>query len=278
MYDVGDTVPLSFTVTDTTEKKVAATVVLTVTLPDATTATPSVSTPSVGIYTATYTPSQAGRHTYRWVASGAASKTGSAMFNVRSAAPTGIISVDDARAHLRMTAADEGVEDEELAEVIEAASRAVERHVGHVVARRTVTERHYVRGCGSSSLVTIARPILSLTSVKSIDGATTWTTSNLDLNNDAGILYVRAGNLFHGPLEVIFVAGQTIVPENYVEATEIIVAHLWEIQRSATLGRTTARSVFGANDQESLMTPGGVGFAIPHRAIELLGGRPPLVG
>ena len=42
----------------------------TITLPDLTTASASVSNPSTGSYTATYTPTQVGLHRVRWVGTG----------------------------------------------------------------------------------------------------------------------------------------------------------------------------------------------------------------
>lgn len=68
MYDLGDVVPLTVTVKDATGTLVdAGSVTCVITLPDGTTATPSVSHPSTGVYTATYTPPVAGRFRAKFI-------------------------------------------------------------------------------------------------------------------------------------------------------------------------------------------------------------------
>lgn len=70
-YDLGDVVTLTATIRDDDGQPVDATaVVCTVTAPDATTSTPAVSHPAVGVYTATIEPATAGRYLARWVATG----------------------------------------------------------------------------------------------------------------------------------------------------------------------------------------------------------------
>lgn len=71
-YDLGDVVTLTTTVHDGSGQPAdAGDVVCTVTAPDATTTTPVVAHPAVGVYTVTLTPAVAGRHLVRWVATGA---------------------------------------------------------------------------------------------------------------------------------------------------------------------------------------------------------------
>jgi len=59
----------------------ATTVVVTVTLPDTTTSTPSVTHDSVGNYHADYTTTQTGTHTYKFVSTGVVT-VGSSTFIV----------------------------------------------------------------------------------------------------------------------------------------------------------------------------------------------------
>jgi hypothetical protein len=69
--DVGDTWLIGFEVRDLdTEELTDATVTVTVTRPDATTATPAAVHESTGVYTATYELLAAGRHTAKVVSSG----------------------------------------------------------------------------------------------------------------------------------------------------------------------------------------------------------------
>ena len=70
-YDLGDVVTVGVTVKDSAGVAAdATTVVATVTLPDATTATPTVAHTGTGLYSVAYTPTMAGQHQIRWVATG----------------------------------------------------------------------------------------------------------------------------------------------------------------------------------------------------------------
>jgi hypothetical protein len=60
------------------------------------------------------------------------------------------------------------------------------------------------------------------------------------------------------------------VPDNYITATQIICAHLWQTQRVQTLG---SGPTFGGDTSFSPQL--GLGYALPNRALELLGGRAP---
>ena len=122
MFDLGDVVPLAVNVKDTAGALANATaVVLTITLPDGTTATPSVTNSSTGVYSATYTPAVAGRFGVRWVATGTNASTYVDAFTV--AAGAGLISLDEVKAFLNITST---TNDEELREFVAAATVAAE--------------------------------------------------------------------------------------------------------------------------------------------------------
>src|ERR1044072_2726207 len=113
----------------------ASAAVLTITLPDGTTATPTVANPpgQTGKYTADYVTQQAGRHTARWVfTSPAAAYTD--VFDVREAAPPMLFSLAAAKKKLDIPSTSTG-DDEELREYIEATTACVEHFVGAVVPR-----------------------------------------------------------------------------------------------------------------------------------------------
>lgn len=69
-YDLGSVVGRAIEVRNAAGALTAATVVATVTLPDGTTATPAVSTPSTGTYTVDYLTTQTGRHLLSWAVTG----------------------------------------------------------------------------------------------------------------------------------------------------------------------------------------------------------------
>lgn len=141
-FDIGDAIPLSWAITLDGEAT-NATVVLTVTTPAGVASTPTVSNPSVGSYTASYTPSAAGTYVFRWVASGAVVAVDEGSFLVR--APQGAreyVTLPEIKAHLSVPADDDD-DDDKLARVIRSASRAVERHCGRTFWRSTATTRTF---------------------------------------------------------------------------------------------------------------------------------------
>jgi hypothetical protein len=239
---------------------------LTLTLPDGSTLTPAVPLPSAtpGKLRVDYVTTQVGRHTWRMVTS-APTTAYSDVFDVRPAFPGGIVSLADARAQLNMGPT-ETADDDELRGFISAATGAVERALGRVVVRRTVTDRFDVGGATTQVLLRNV-PVLSLTSAISTDGATTWTVGNLRVDGETGLVTVTAGAPLAGSVAFTYQAGLPIVPEDYRLAGLIIIQHLWETQRG-TMG------VQLGGDSEPYMP--GRSFAIPRRALELL--DPPLPG
>lgn len=288
MYDLGGVIDLEYTSTAAGSGTLvnATTVTVTITLPDGTFVTPTVSNPSTGRYSAQYTTVQIGRHVVRWLAVGVAPGGHLDVFNVRDSTSLAILSLAEARQFLNMDAHDT-VDDEELRGYIDAATVLIERHVDKVVARRTVTEFHQfedyrrrawayatdARRLSVRTLVLDAVPVVSITSVGTTDGLLTWDVTTLNIDGPLGTVTDTAGRGFNGDIKVVFVAGPTVVPANYLLAAQVTVAHLWESQRLQTLKAPG----FGGDD--ALMFVGGtrtgLSYALPPRAIELLGGRPP---
>jgi hypothetical protein len=168
--------------------------------------------------------------------------------------PVGIVSLADARAQLNFRAA-ETSDDDELRGFIGAATGAVERALGRVVVRRSVTDRFEMSGAVAELLLRNV-PVLSLTSAVSADGATTWSTAGLRVDAETGLVTVASGPAFTGALDVTYQAGEVVVPEDYRLAGKIILQHLWETQRG-TMG------VQLGGDNEPYMP--GRGFAIPRQ-------------
>ncbi len=271
MYDVGDVVPLGLQVTDSDGNPADSTdVVLTVGLPDGTSETPTVDHDEIGSgqYTVDYVVTQEGLHTVSWVATGANATAYNDVFNVRPITDQ-VISLTEAKRQLRLTATDR---DDDLKLFIAAAGRAIEDHTNQTIVRRTVTEKH--RGlCGT--LILNRAPVVSITSVTSADGASTWDTANLDVDPDTGIVRVLSGPGLYGDLDVVYVPGMRVVPANYLLAARIVMEHLWQTMRPFS---AASIPVPGALEDSLDSRAGGlVGFAIPNRALELLGKPGPLV-
>jgi hypothetical protein len=285
VLDLGDVVSLDFTTQVNGSRVNATTAVLTITLPDGTSATPTVLNPEPGVYSASYPTTQVGRHTLRWLATGPAGRAHTDVFNVREPVSLALLSLAEAREHLNMPPGDT-IDDEELRRYIDATTTIIERHVNKIIARRTITEWHQFdsyrwvnswetgeHGLRPSPVVLTlnAVPVVSVTSVATIDGLLTWDVAALDIDGPLGLVTDRSGRGFRGDLKAVFVAGYASIPPNYELAAAIVVDHLWRTQRTETL-RPSGLGV--SEDRFGYL--GSVGYAIPPRAVELLGGRPPV--
>lgn len=268
--DVGDLYRLSMTLTSPAGGLVTAgTMTLTITLPDATTFPVSPVTPvTTGQYQYDYQTVQSGRHIARWVATGANPGAYAEAFDVLDAIPRYIISPADAKRQLNITDTNS---DDELRGYIESATDVVERVRGEAMVRRTFIEEHEVMYAGGRMALSWT-PVVSLTSVVMIDGWVTWDVSRLHVNATTGVVSTTfQSGLFQlfGRLAVTYVAGYQVIPASFQLAGSIIVNHLWQTQR----GNRGAPRVSGGLS-ETTMVP-GFAFAIPNRALELLGSGMP---
>jgi hypothetical protein len=272
MYDVGDVVPLGLQVTDSDGQPADATdVAVTIGLPNNTsvTPTPDHDDPGSGRYTVDYVATLEGLHTVAWEATGTNATAYTDVFNVREITDQAI-SLTEARRQLRLTTSDR---DDDLRLFIAAATVAVEDHTHEKLVRRTITgERHY-RACGH--LILNRTPALTITSIATLDGVSTWDVSNLDLDPHTGIVNALSGPELYGDLKVTYVCGKRVIPANELLAVRIITEHLWQTMRP--FASTNVPMVGALEDSLDSRAGGLVGFAIPNRALELLGKPGPLV-
>lgn len=275
MADIGDLMPLSIEVRDETGALTnASTVLLTITLPDGTTALPAVTNPPVvtGQYVATYVPVQVGRYMIHWSTVGPQAAF-SDTFDARDLASRSIISLAGAKSHLNMSPLITK-DDEEIRNMVEAVTSVVERYRGEAVVRRTVTEQN-VMGNGNR-LILMRRPVIAVTEILNYQGipqnVAQWT---LDKDNGTLTNYLNRWNNGRD-MTVTYEAGYSEIPSNYILAAKIILAHLWSTQRIQNIGQQVSLGT-RAKPEEAIITPAGMGYAIPMRAVELLGGRPSVV-
>lgn len=270
--DLGDLVPLTIDIRDSDGILAnAGTVALTIGLPDGTTANPVVSNPSTGRYQADYATVQDGRHTVRWVASGSNAGAFTDVFDVRPADPGFLVSLQAMKAKLGVTTTDH---DEKIREYVEAATIVVQNHVKKQIVRQSYTDVKTIRSRYSTTLS--RRPVISLISVATTDGTVTWNVDNLNLDTTTGIVTVKSGPILCGHLQIVYVAGMTTPPANYTKAAAIIVEHLWQTERQQSQGSPYPGAYQDTAD--GMRFEAGAGYAIPNRAIELLGVKPPMVG
>lgn len=267
LIDVGDPYRCTWTnISPAGGNVTATTVTLTITLPDGTTSVFTPVTPTgTGVYVYDYPTVQAGRHRANWVGTGTNFGAHAEVFDVRPADAPYIVSLADAKAQTNIT---NTTSDEELRPFIAAATGVIERHLKQAVARRTFTEEVAANGLA----VLTWNPVVTLVSVASVDGSVVWNVANLHVTT-AGVVTSTSGTRLTGRLAVSYIAGMAIIPDEYLAAALIIVQHLWETQRGASgtvraggLGDTLAMPRSGSS---------GIGYAIPNRALELLGSEMP---
>lgn len=153
------------------------------------------------------------------------------------------------------------VDDDELMGFISAATEVVESYVG-VVIEKDFIERHPE---GRTILIR-KPPILTLTTIEPwLTAGTTYDVSDVTFEAETGIVERLDGKPFTGgPFRVAYSAGRDDVPPNIRLAALIIIAHMWETQRTRPL-----RMPIGAGT-DKLPVPVGLSYSVPRRALELM--------
>lgn len=159
---------------------------LTITLPDGSAVSPSVTNPPAvtGKYTVDYVATLPGRHVGQWLFTMAGGKTTSYVetFDVGPS----LVTVDEAVAHLRAGGIVTSAADlEQVQWLCFVATDAVERDLGRALTRRTVTETH---NGGTAAIVLRQSPVLSVTTVLE-GGVAVSSVAGYVIDSYAGILY-----------------------------------------------------------------------------------------
>ena len=270
VYDLGDAVALGVTITDAAGNPANATaVVATITAPDGSTSTPSISNTSAGLYDISYTPTMAGRHTIRWVATGSNASAYADEFTVRDYSLTSIVSLDEVKAHLNI-ATGTTTNDEEIRRFIDAATDLAENYVGCVLGRQTFTSEKYdgnvdclrIRNPRVISIASVYENGLLLSSTDYVidpSGQRLYrvTTGAISSPSYFGIWAPGANNIV-----VTYTAGFTNPPGAVRQGVLEIIRHLWQTQRGSA-------GVMGRVQSGDDFYPSGT-FSLPRRAMELL--------
>lgn len=276
MLDLGDFVVLAFSPKDTSGAAAdVGAAVVTVTLPDGSTATPAVVHGGVGVYTATYTTSQAGRHSVRWVGTGANAQAYTDAFNVVPSAPSLIVGLAEARASIGLPVA-AVAKDEVLRNKILSATPIIEDLVGPVIPR-PLTESY---DGGGSKIKLLYSPVLSVSSIvesfgnytrtltaQPLDGST-FDAYGYTLDARDGLLTRRVsgsvGAFAAGRRNVLvtYVAGRAVVGQNILDATCRLVRHFFQQEQQGS------RPDMGSPDSTTMTTTPS-GFAVPRAVVEL---------
>lgn len=232
-YDLGDVVGLAITVKDSTGVAAnASSVVCTITLPDGTTATPTVANPSTGSYTVDYSATQIGRYLVRWVATGTNASSYTDSFQVNDPADLPLVSLADLKTYLNITST---TNDEELRQFILEATDIAERLTGRRLARQAVTETFTARG--TSILLNV--PVVSITSV--VEDGTTLAATDYQLHGGSGII-TRVVNGIPSNwsmtatqnITITYVAGEASPNPTAGLLVKELARHLWRTQRGSS--------------------------------------------
>jgi len=269
-YDLGDVVPLGITITDSTGANAnASAVTCTITLPDGTTSTGSVTNPSTGLYNCDFSPSQTGRHAVRWLATGTNASAYTDEFNVRDYADLGLLGLAEVKVHLNIPTTDTTL-DEELRRYIDAGTDLAEQYLGQILGRRTFTDELYD---GGTEFIRIRNPkVISVTSVYENDALVS--SNNYVLDYTGQRLYrIGSGTLYAtnsygywtagmNNVKITYVAGYVNPPMAAKQGVLEIIRHLWQTQRGAM--NVMTRNQTGDDFYQ------GSTYSLPRRAMELL--------
>lgn len=240
------------------------TVSLTVTRPDGTTNTPTVTEDANGLYKADVdTAGFPGRFLLNWTAPGYAY---SDILDVWPADPRFIVSAEDAMDALQWRPADRARDGEQLRLYAAAATEVIEDITGAILVRTVDQDADG----GRTGVALWERPdeILTVT----VDGKL-W--DGWVLNKNAAIVYAdKRGSRFPDGRQIIHITYKTgldTIPPSVRLATRELIRHMWQVGQQAPAPTTPA----GAT-ADAAHTPSG--FAVPRRVIELCANRPHLAG
>lgn len=260
-YVVGQRASLSTEVRDEIGTLVDATVVLTVTAPDGTVSTPSVSHNGTGLYSADVTFTQAGDWLRIWSTSDTVVTTDVDQIHVIAAALR-IVGLAEVKEHGNTPST---VSDRELLDFIGTAQQMIECEVGAVVPV-TVVERH---PSGGTRLWLNRTPVLSVTSVAEYSGITpiaTLVPPNVVVDAESGLLSrvlpTGASSYFLGTeLVVTYRVGRQPIPEAIRWAAKEQTIHLWRSTQALRGGRAR-----GAETADAAVA----GYGMPNRVRDAL--------
>jgi len=233
-YDLGDPVALSINVKDSAGALANATAVtLTITNPDGTTTSATISPTTTGVYAHTYAPTQAGRYLVRWQATGTNASSYTDAFTVNDPADLSLLSLTDAKAYLNITST---AGDEELRQFIVEATDIAERLTSRQLRRKTFTEVTSVSGFMLSPL---NGPIISVTSVTE-NGTALVQDTDFEVDIPRGLI-IRGSSTapIHwkpgvNNITVVYVAGEANPSPTAQLLVKEITRHLWRTQRGAS--------------------------------------------
>lgn len=259
-YVVGQQAKVVTQVTDLDGQPVDATVQLTTVAPDSTIDQPAVTHDGTGAYSCVLTLDQSGYWLLNWAWSGAAVGSNTDQIWVRA---TGlhIVSLDEVRTHLRISAADTD-SIQRLIPIWEAAEAVAVDKLGNVVPV-AITETRVVRG---GALVLYQRPVMSVASVTA--GGNLVDAGAYSVDAEIGRLkfgWLSQSYTNDSTVTVVYTAGRAQPwPRNIMLGVKELIAHMWRNSQIATGGQRAVPS-----GQDQAVAWGGLGYTLPNRVLQL---------
>jgi hypothetical protein len=268
-YPQGQPITLSTTVKNAAGQLGNATAIaLTVQKPDASTQTYSSPTnDGTGLYhqdVPTVDINLLGHYSYKWVATGTNAGVSYSVFEVFDPLEVAVLGLQDAKDHLNIPQSNTTY-DSEIQSKIATIQANLEKLTGGPIITRSVTER-VPCPYGHTTLAVRQRPLVSVTSITDVASGVAQSTSDLEIDSNAGIIRRKLGWPFlgwGGAYTVVYTAGWgTAIPPSFNEFARIVLEHLWQTQHGPSL-----RPSIGGEEEVTLP---GFGYAIPNRAVELI--------
>ena len=266
--DVNGTYRSTFKVYDDLGVLVApSTKVLTVTLPDQTTVTPSITTVVPGSYYGDYVIAQEGLHKFVWTSTGpVTSKTDyENAWLYRS-----VVGLNEMREYLSQETT---TQDELIRELLHSGTEMAEKIAGTCIS--TVITNRDIPGNTRPSLRLPQGPLISTTANITISsvwpGGPVWThtsgTPTLAVHTrSATVEPLNQLGFYYGPWKATYTAGRTVIPQRIVLAVKMIVFDLFSFHRG-----NLADPLAPDYDQMAAMTERiPHGYEMPYQAKQLL--------
>lgn len=174
---------------------------------------------------------------------------------------TTIVTLDQAKQQLNIDA-DDTTNDAELSDYIDALAGPVEAYLHEVIVPRQFEED--LELCGHWKFWLNNSPVISLSSLASLDGVVTWDVTNFKVRS-SGLVRVITGPNPNGVVTATYQAGYASIPDNIQQGALVMLQHVWETQRGA------GGVVSGVVGDEEIHGRALFPFTIPNKAKEWFG-------
>ena len=143
-----------------------------------------------------------------------------------------IVTLDQARTQLGYRPG-QIQDDDEIQACVDGITTVIEEYKNLIIEPRTVTED--LELCGSDRFMLRYSPVISLTSVVSFDGLTTWNVANLAARPSGRVVTIpkyTAGP--RGDYTATYQAGYSPIPTRYVRGALVMLQQAWELRRGTS--------------------------------------------